>query len=72
MVVWDNKNIKILDINGQLISHVPEFDDDERIALCCLSGDHMAVISQTGGKEKLSLWDVSDPFFFFKGILNCI
>jgi F-box-like len=65
VVVWDKKNIKILDTNGQLISRVPELDEDERIswnlASCCVSGDHMAVLSRSDGQQKLSLWDVSDP-----------
>jgi hypothetical protein len=69
VVVWDQKNIKILDTNGQLISHVPELDEHERFTWnlsCCLSVDQMAVLSQSSelsvyGQEKLSLWDVSDP-----------
>ena len=65
VVVWNMKNIKILDTNGQLICEVPELDIDERIswklASCCISGDQMAVLSQTDGQEKLSLWDVSVP-----------
>jgi hypothetical protein len=65
VVQWDKKNMKILDINGQLIAEVPELDEDERIswnlASCCLSGDQMAVLSQTDGQQKLSVWDVSDP-----------
>ena len=65
VVLLDRKNIKILGINGRLISKVPELNEDERIswnlASCCLSRNQMAVISQTDGKEKLSLWDVSDP-----------
>jgi F-box-like len=68
VVAWDEKNIKILDTDGQLISRVPELDELELIswnlASCCLSGDQMAVISQIDGPfpvEKLSLWDVSDP-----------
>jgi F-box-like len=65
VVLWDKENIKILDTNGQLISGVPELDEDERIswklASCCLSGDQMAVLSENYGRVKLSLWDVSDP-----------
>ena len=65
VVAWDKKNIKILDTNGQLISEVLELDEDERIswnlASCCISGDQMAVLSQTDGQEKLSLWNVKDP-----------
>jgi F-box-like len=65
VVVWDMKNMKILNTNGRLISEVQELDEDERIqwdlASCCLSGCQMAVISQSGKQEKLSLWDVSDP-----------
>jgi F-box-like len=64
-VLWDKKNIKILDSDGQLISEVPELDEDERVswklASCCLSGDQMAVLSRTQGQEKLSLWDVRNP-----------
>jgi F-box-like len=64
-VVWDKKNIDILDINGQLISKVPELDENELISWnlvsCFLSRDQMAVLSQTDGQQKLSLWDVSDP-----------
>jgi hypothetical protein len=40
VVVWDEKNMEVLDINGQLISEVPELDEDERISWnltsCCL------------------------------------
>jgi hypothetical protein len=40
VVVWDKKNIKILDTDGQLISELQESDEDERIswnlALCCI------------------------------------
>jgi F-box-like len=65
VVRWNDKNMEILDINGQLISEVPELDEDERIscklASCCISDDRMAVISQNKGQEKLSLWDVSIP-----------
>jgi F-box-like len=65
IVRWDTKNIKILDINGQLIYEVPELDENELIswnlASCCLSRDQMAVLSQSDGKQKLSLWDVRDP-----------
>ena len=69
VVAWDKKNIKIktlkLDTNSQLISEVLELDEDERIswnlASCCISGDQMAVLSQTDGQEKLSLWNVKDP-----------
>jgi F-box-like len=64
-VLWDKKNIKILDSDGQKISEVPELDEDERaswkLALICLSGDQMAVLSRTKGREKLSLWDVRNP-----------
>jgi hypothetical protein len=65
--VWDEENIKILDTDGHLISEFQELDEDERIswelALCCISGSQMAVMSKTKihGQEKLSLWDVSDP-----------
>ena len=65
VVVWDKKNIKILDTNGQLISEVPELDEGERptcaLIWCCLSDDHMAVLSRAKRQEKLSLWDVSNP-----------
>ena len=65
VVVWDMKNMKILDTNGRLISEVPELDEKERISWnlesCCITGNQMAVLSQTEGKEKLSFWDVSDP-----------
>jgi hypothetical protein len=65
VVGWDAKHIKILDIYGQLISEIPELDEDERLtwnlASCCLSDDHVAVLSRTPRQEKLSLWDVSDP-----------
>jgi hypothetical protein len=65
VVVWDKKNVKILDTDGQLISELQELDEDERIswnlASCCISGDRMAVLSQNEGQEKLSLWNVSDP-----------
>ena len=67
VVGWDTKNIKIMDINGQLISEVPELDEYERIewelTSCCLSRDQMAVFSQAHRQltEKLSIWDVSDP-----------
>jgi F-box-like len=65
VVSWGSKNVKILDLNGQLISEVSELIDDERISWnltsCCLSDDQMAVISQNDGQEKLSLWDVSNP-----------
>jgi F-box-like len=64
VVQWDD-DIKILDFSGRLISEVPELDEDERVAWylesCCMTGDQMAVLSHTDGKEKLSLWDVSDP-----------
>ena len=63
-VLWDKKNMKILDTDGQLICEVPELDEDERIswnlASCCISGDQVAVLSQTDGREKLSLWDVKN------------
>ena len=61
--MWDRKNLKILDTNDQLISQVPELDEDVslNLASCCLSRGQMAVLSQTDGQEKLSLWDVSDP-----------
>jgi F-box-like len=66
VVLWDKNYLTILDNDGQLISELQELDEDERIswtlASCCISGDHMAVISQTGGKNKLSLWNVKDPF----------
>ena len=65
VVKWDDKNMQILDINGQLISVVPELSEDERISWnltsCCISDDQMAVISQNNEQEKLSLWDVSNP-----------
>ena len=65
IIRWDTENIRILDINGQLISKVPELDDNELIswnlASCCLSRNQMAVLSQTDKQQKLSLWDVSDP-----------
>ena len=65
VVVWDKKNMKILNTVGQLISEVHELDEDELIswnlASCCINGDEMAVLSRTGEQEKLSLWDVSDP-----------
>ena len=61
--MWDRKNLKLLDNNDQLISQVPELDEDVswNLASCCLSRGQMAVLSQTDGQEKLSLWDVSDP-----------
>jgi F-box-like len=66
VVLWDEKNLKILGNNGRLISEVPELNEDELIswnlATCCISGDHMAVISQSEGLKQLSLWDMSDPF----------
>ena len=31
-VLWDKKNMKILDTDGQLICEVPELDEDERIS----------------------------------------
>jgi hypothetical protein len=66
VVLWDKKNMKIMDMNGQLISELQELDEDERITWeltsCCLSRDQMAVLSQTDGQQKLSLWDVTDPF----------
>jgi WD40 repeat protein len=65
VVLWDQKTIKVVDINGQLISEIPELDEDEliswKLGSICLSGDEIAVISRTKGQEKLSLWDVSDP-----------
>ena len=65
VVGWDTKNIKILDTNGQLISEVPELNEDERVSwnleFCCLSKDQMAVLSKTYEQQKLSVWDVSDP-----------
>ena len=69
VVLWNQTNIQIADNVGHVISEVPELDELERIswklASCCLSGDQMAVLSQTDGPrfsiEKLSLWDVSDP-----------
>ena len=65
VVVWDKKNMKILNTVGQLISEVHELDEDELIswnlASCCINGDEMAILSRTGEQEKLSLWDVSDP-----------
>ena len=65
VVLWDKKNLKILDTNGQLISEVRELDEDERIswnlASCCIKGNEMAVLARIGKQEKLSLWDVSDP-----------
>ena len=65
VVVWDEKKMKILDFSGRLISEVPELDEKERISWnlesCCITGNQMAVLSQTEGKEKLSFWDVSDP-----------
>ena len=65
IVTWDKKNVKILDINGRLISEVPELNEYERIswnlALCCISGDRIVVLSQTDKQQILSLWDVSDP-----------
>ena len=64
-VLWDKKNIKILDSDGQLMAEVPELDQDERIswklASCCIEGDQLAVLSRTKGQEKLSLWDVKNP-----------
>jgi len=66
VAVWDKKNLKILDTDGQLISELQELDEGERIswklASCCLSHDRMAMISQNDGQEKLSLWNVRDPF----------
>jgi F-box-like len=66
VAVWDKKNLKILDTDGQLISELQELDEGERIswklASCCLSHDRMAVLSQNDGQEKLSLWNVRDPF----------
>jgi hypothetical protein len=65
VVLWYWTCIKILDISGHLISEIPELDEDERVswnlALCCLSGDRLAVLSRTDGTEKLSLWDVRNP-----------
>jgi F-box-like len=65
VVLRDIKNIQILDTYGQLMTRVPELDEDEAISWnltsCCISGDQMAVLSQNDGQEKLSLWDVSDP-----------
>jgi F-box-like len=65
VVVWNLRNINILDTNDQKISDLPELDENERIfwslTSCCLSRDQMAVLSQTDGRGKLSLWDVSDP-----------
>ena len=66
VVLWLNKNIKIVDTYGQLMTTVPELDEDERIswnvALCCISEDQMAVLSHDiDVQEKLSLWDVRDP-----------
>jgi F-box-like len=65
VVAWNVNNMEILDTEGQLVSEVPELNEDERIswnlASCCIWGDQMAVVSQTDGQEKLSLWDVSDP-----------
>ena len=66
VVLWLNKNIKIVDTYGQLMTTVPELDEDERIswnvALCCISQDQMAVLSHDiDVQEKLSLWDVRDP-----------
>ena len=50
-VLWDEKNITILDSDGQLITEVPELDEDERVSVklvsCCLSGDQLAVLSRT-------------------------
>jgi F-box-like len=64
-VLWNEKIIKILDTDGQLISEVPELDEGERISWklvsCCLSNDQMAVLSRTKGEEKLSLWNVRNP-----------
>ena len=64
-VVWEVNNIQILDTKSQLFFEVSELNEDERnswnVATCCLSGDHMAVISHADGQEKLSIWDVSDP-----------
>ena len=54
VVVWDTKHVQILDTDGQLICEVPELDECERIsrnlASCCISGDHMAVISHADGQ----------------------
>jgi F-box-like len=65
VVVWDEKNMKILDTSDQLISEVPELDEDERLTWvlmwCCISGDRMAVLSRSKSQEKLSIWDVSNP-----------
>ena len=65
VVLWDRKTIKVVDINGQMISELEELDEDERIswklASCCISVDRLAVISRTKGQEKLSLWDVRNP-----------
>jgi F-box-like len=65
IVAWGRKIMNILDTNGRLISHVPGLDEYERLTWvlvsCCISGDQVAVFSQTCGQEKLSLWDVSIP-----------
>jgi F-box-like len=65
VVVWDKKNMNILDTAGQLISDVPELDEDERLTWvlmwCCITDDRMAVLSRSKSQEKLSIWDVSNP-----------
>ena len=57
-VLWDKKNMKILDTDGQLISEVQELDEGERytgvLKSCCITSDQMAVISRTQRQEKLS------------------
>jgi F-box-like len=64
VVVWDEKDIQILNTAGQLICEVPELDEYERISwklkTCCIAGDQMAVFSRSQRQEKLSLWDVSN------------
>ena len=64
-VLWDEKDMKILDSDGQLISEVAELNENERISWklvsCCISGDQLAVLSRTEGQAKLSLWDVRNP-----------
>jgi hypothetical protein len=65
VVLWDKKNIKIVDTDGQLICEPQELDEDERVswnlASCYVTDYQMAVFSKTDGQEKLSLWDVRNP-----------
>ena len=65
VVVWNPKNIEIMNTDDQLISTVSELKEDEReswnIKSCCISGVDLLVFSSTNEQSKLSLWDVTDP-----------